>query len=1044
LVLAQDAYQIKVASIFQNVDKSQVPTQYLKEFGYSFMPMDYFKGVLADTNVLDMTAWRLLYGSFYSSYVGNTSPSVPALSAVNSIIKNYETSSDAIPISLLYVNYNDLRPDAITSNLLTGSNEQLYDVAGRSAIPFRSQTMFAAAASFVQSYTPVTKFIFNCDLIFSNITSNFSGCGGVNSYSVSVDFADGLGYRNVAMGATMNISWALTGIYKIKVKVTTPTNTIVESWFQFRVNNVPCTNCYAVNTASIFNTGNSNFSPSATQSGGTISYILSKNNPSNVSGGAHFILKPLIVAEGFDAHYVAPHYKDKNYDINDFIREMQASGQLDNLKQSLSDKLDLDAIASYDLIFIDYNNGTDDIKRNEILFQNVVYEVNKQKAQARNAGYTTYDNVVFGSSMGGLVTRYGLADIVRNGFRLEPTNHNPETRILVTHDSPHHGANIPLALQYLIRRARTTRFLFGLLKMTDLLPVVAEANNLLDSRGPEQMLIYFAGDEFEAGVSKNNFLKAGGEYRTMVDNIPFTQNGISTPYQMIALSNGSQCGTSLFQPGSSILDINAGALTWTVPIQLGLETNIQAHASNMQSSNEVAFWNLFARIHIFLIAFSIDISIDLIDYHANSPSFVVSYDGAAGGVTSLPSLASTSSVGSYIGGFGGFLVDILLVNGVNVSQPQTLFSFIPTGSALDADNFIDNPEAINQNYSNNFNANYQPHFSNFIAQNQISSYLKADGTTVTGNFYNTPHISFQPKNSIWLYENLTNSVSSGQECSTECGIPSINGPTNPTALCTNQNLVLSFNSGGLPVTWTASDQSAVNFTTSSNGNVSVTRNGNYNGIITITASFVSGVCIITSSSYSLEVGTAITNNFTITGPFSPCKGSTAEYHISPYQSDANYSWICTGFNNCGNIYPGGTANNYADFVLPNNPTQNYFTFTVTTTRTTSCGTNSVVSQSNYHQFGSSCSSFLKVGVSPNPASNTLNLNVVDESPTDSKTKIDPEFQVTIADLVGNVKYNNKHSTVNTEINLSNFKNGNYSIRVIKGTEVVTKSFSVVK
>jgi len=51
LVLAQDAYQIKVASIFQNVYKSQVPTQYLKEFGYSFMPMDYFKGVLADTNV---------------------------------------------------------------------------------------------------------------------------------------------------------------------------------------------------------------------------------------------------------------------------------------------------------------------------------------------------------------------------------------------------------------------------------------------------------------------------------------------------------------------------------------------------------------------------------------------------------------------------------------------------------------------------------------------------------------------------------------------------------------------------------------------------------------------------------------------------------------------------------------------------------------------------------------------------------------------------------------------------------------------------------
>jgi len=50
-ILSQDAYQTKVASIFQNVDKSQVPTQYLKEFGYNFMPIDVFNGDLADTNV---------------------------------------------------------------------------------------------------------------------------------------------------------------------------------------------------------------------------------------------------------------------------------------------------------------------------------------------------------------------------------------------------------------------------------------------------------------------------------------------------------------------------------------------------------------------------------------------------------------------------------------------------------------------------------------------------------------------------------------------------------------------------------------------------------------------------------------------------------------------------------------------------------------------------------------------------------------------------------------------------------------------------------
>lgn len=49
---------------FVNVDKSRVPTKYLKEYGYNFMPMNVFNGVLADSNVLDTSAWRLLYGSF--------------------------------------------------------------------------------------------------------------------------------------------------------------------------------------------------------------------------------------------------------------------------------------------------------------------------------------------------------------------------------------------------------------------------------------------------------------------------------------------------------------------------------------------------------------------------------------------------------------------------------------------------------------------------------------------------------------------------------------------------------------------------------------------------------------------------------------------------------------------------------------------------------------------------------------------------------------------------------------------------------------------
>ena len=140
---AQDEFRLAINSTFQNVDKTQIPTKYLKEVGYPFLDLNAFNGILNDSGVIDITGWRKLYASFISSYVGTGTPTFPDLSAANTNIVSYE-SSGSIPVSLLYVNYNDLRPDAVTAGLLTTSNNQIFDVAGRSSSPYRSQTCFAA------------------------------------------------------------------------------------------------------------------------------------------------------------------------------------------------------------------------------------------------------------------------------------------------------------------------------------------------------------------------------------------------------------------------------------------------------------------------------------------------------------------------------------------------------------------------------------------------------------------------------------------------------------------------------------------------------------------------------------------------------------------------------------------------------------------------------------------------------------------------------------------------------------------------------------
>lgn len=64
-----DVLRNQLNSIFQYVDKSQVPTGYLEEYGPRMVPFDIFNGVLTDSNRVDTDLWELLYGSILASRI---------------------------------------------------------------------------------------------------------------------------------------------------------------------------------------------------------------------------------------------------------------------------------------------------------------------------------------------------------------------------------------------------------------------------------------------------------------------------------------------------------------------------------------------------------------------------------------------------------------------------------------------------------------------------------------------------------------------------------------------------------------------------------------------------------------------------------------------------------------------------------------------------------------------------------------------------------------------------------------------------------------
>ncbi|VDH03263.1 PGAP1-like alpha/beta domain-containing protein [Bergeyella zoohelcum] len=86
--------------------------------------------------------------------------------------------------------------------------------------------------------------------------------------------------------------------------------------------------------------------------------------------------------------------------------------------------------------------GTDYIENNAELLKKAIRWVNQNKVGNEK-------NVVLGQSMGGLVARYALKD-------MEDQGENHDTKLYISHDAPHLGANTPLGLQYMMKNISRT------------------------------------------------------------------------------------------------------------------------------------------------------------------------------------------------------------------------------------------------------------------------------------------------------------------------------------------------------------------------------------------------------------------------------------------------------------------------------------------------------------------------------------------------------------------------------------------------------------
>ncbi len=821
--VAQD-FDSKINSIFQNVDKSQVPTGFLRDYGFEFLnPDNYTGGLLHDSNYVGLQDWRLLYATLLSCQV-NTHASPTSLSDVNNRINTYNYGNMPLTFVSLDFDYNRLKADALSSNLMYVSNDQLFDVSGRPASPYETASMFAIAPTHQQVLQGNNQIIFRPELFYSN--------NGKTVSDIAYNIGGGSSYTSIGFNTAASVTFSNTGWYVMNIRVTYTDNTVRYGHTKVLVFSDPA---YGQSNARFGPIGGGTRLPvqtiTATEQYQGVAATVQMNIQLSVNNTTGAIRRPLIVVEGFDPR--------NDFGVNDFTGSLNvgASGFPNTLNRQLDD------IESYDLIFVNYANGTDYIQRNALAVEAVIKWVNANKTVFNGV---RQGNVIIGQSMGGLVTRWALRDMELDGVA-------HETRLFISHDAPHWGANVPASAQLSVQYLHSWHVInfggnFPFISYTDMFPRINESMGMFTSPAARQMLIK------RYVLNGNSYSEENSLHDAFMNEL----NGMGWPVNSrnILVSNGACTGAKAFGDNSNLVTLGgtSGDLSWLQIIGTGFlssvfgslySTGVLTGYGNPQFNS----WNLIMDFPLSLITtkktYTLDFRLNAVPstgagelfraqiyndkkilWVINARSYILnkSYssfsgmlplDNAPGGQFNILDNVDITQITAGLPGFLDFIKP-----GIN----QSFFCFVPTVSALA---FNDPLSYLTASFCNNVPC---------LQTSSVADYFAPTA--------NEAHIQFTSDNSGWLLQRQNPTFTCAKVCPTGLSI------TGSTPVCTSSIFTLNSVPSGATVNWTTDAQWLG--LTPAGAAVTVTRPADGNGEFTLTAQ-VSNACnsvpAITSTTY---------------------------------------------------------------------------------------------------------------------------------------------------------------------------------------------------
>ncbi|MEJ8802062.1 T9SS type A sorting domain-containing protein [Pontibacter sp. H249] len=823
--------------------------------------------------------------------------------------------------------------------------------------------------------------------------------------SIHIDAGDGMGFRVLAPGQPLTVSYSTDGRKELIYRLNLSNGTILLSHSEIYVTDAAQ---YTQNTETIPMTASQAFDGQFAQGSIIIAYASQDRKLRN----------PLIVAEGFDpGHILKPELRFGLSTLEGFLADVRNDGQT-VLKNILIDN------PQYDIVYVDWKNGTDNIKRNAMLLKDVIREVNNRKA----ANGSSASNVIIGQSMGGLITRWTLKDMEDNG-------EVHQTRLFVSYDSPHQGANVPLGYLHLARHVQQlyTKTNAGFIQLFGGI-TPHRALTLTEAPAARQMLINYVTGSNQI----DNTLHAQWQNELRAKGYPQGNGGV--PLRKVAVSNGAQCATGQEAiPGGQLLDLNgkgntrfltdlAGiAFPWVysssailfnqAPLLLGIvpgrndiHLDVKVNATANGGGNRVYYGNVSYTKRVLWL---VPVTVNITDRSHSAPSGQLPYDAYPGGFYSIPapSLQAKSAFAKYK---------------VTFSQVRS-FNFVPTTSALDIGG---GSVGLTQNdFQTKYIGSAPPAPPKGAPFNSFTTAFKDSRV-------NELHISINEKNGNWVAQEVMGSPEQAPNCTFLCSDVLIAGPS---ATC-GSIIYLSVPSFGAGTSYAWSTGSGLSIVSGSGTNqVGVSAASGSYSTSSVSVVISNAACGSVTVTKAVNAVSRPSNVTSITGPNQDlCYDLTSHtFTITSVAGATSYEWAVDG-SIVSRVQPGNT------FQLSGR-TLGLGSHTLRARAINECGTSSSWYTTEVHVIscGGTCRICeANVAIYPNPTAEMLEIEIGVDNTSEAEILATTSYELKLYNSQQRIVRQKEFKGRKMSLDVRQLPKGIYYLHVTDGRETISKHISI--